>query len=134
LGRWFSKIAAAAREPFTITAAQRRRAFAAPETDSSASHCILRVYVGPRRKRIPPNEGNHNLRAVIPEGKPILVDLANVSQWTAWTSAPSSASGLQREKALRVEIHQSEGTDPICSRPPACMAYLEATLQVPRPL
>ena len=35
LGRWFSKIAAAARKPFTVTAAQRRRAFAAPETDSS---------------------------------------------------------------------------------------------------
>ena len=35
LGRWFSKIAAAARKPFRITAAQRRRASAAPETDSS---------------------------------------------------------------------------------------------------
>ena len=39
------------------------------------------------------------VRALIPEGKPILVDLANVSQWTAWASAPSSASGLRREKA-----------------------------------
>jgi hypothetical protein len=38
------------------------RAFAAPETDSSASHCILPVCVGPRRKRIPQNEGNHTLR------------------------------------------------------------------------
>jgi len=35
--------------------------------------------VGPRRKRIPQNEGNHTLRAVMPEGKPIMVDLANVS-------------------------------------------------------
>jgi hypothetical protein len=39
---WFSKIAAPARKPFTITAAQPRRAFAAPETDSSASHFMLR--------------------------------------------------------------------------------------------
>jgi hypothetical protein len=31
-----------ARKPFTITAAQPRRAFAAPETDSSASHFMLR--------------------------------------------------------------------------------------------
>src|ERR1019366_469125 len=60
LGRWFSKIAAAARKPFTITAAQRRRAFAAPETDSSASHCILWIGAGLRRKRVPQNESNHN--------------------------------------------------------------------------
>src|ERR1035437_9914599 len=32
---------------------QRRRALTAPETDSSVSHCILRVRAGLRRKRIP---------------------------------------------------------------------------------
>jgi len=38
-----------------------RRAFAALEADSSATHSILWIAAGPRRKRIPQNEGNHNL-------------------------------------------------------------------------
>ena len=78
---------------------QLRRALTAPETDSSISHCILRVGAGLRRKRIPQNEGNHNSQEPL-----IAQNFSTRSKSAASAKARKSRSRVRRGAPLSMQL------------------------------